>query len=97
MKKIVTMEQIQKIIDANNAVRGTYDYMKYYMCFEYKYRNYNNKWTGWKFMRWTIPTAYTKGNYYLKTIKDRTFLMFERDDSVERFEVNTAVKELLGI
>ena len=42
MRKIVTDDQIQAIIKANEGVCGTVDYMKYSMCCEYKHKEIDN-------------------------------------------------------
>lgn len=42
MRKIVTDDQIQAIIKANESVCGTVDYRKYYMCCEYKHKEIDN-------------------------------------------------------
>lgn len=97
MKKMVTNEQIQKIINAHESVLGTDNYNKYLMPLEWKYKK-DNKWTGWKFIAWTVPARIKDTMIYFKTIKDRTYMMIEcNTDEIERYEITPTVKELLGI
>ena len=100
MRKIVTDEQIQAIIKANESVCGTVDYTKYSMCCEYKYREINNKWSAWRYVAWTIPYGTGKFvKYYFKTVRGKLYIMAESkyDNEIERYEVTPAVKELLSI
>ena len=97
MKKMVTNEQIQKIINAHESVLGTTNYNKYLMCMEYKYKKNDNKWTPWKFVAWTVPMTGNRTDYYFKTVKDKLYIMINYADEVERYEITPAVKELLGI
>lgn len=100
MKKMVTAEQLKAIINANESVCGTVDYMKYSMCCEYKYKGIDNKWSAWKYVAWTIPYGTGKFvKYYFKTVRGKLYIMVENkyDNEIERYEVTPAVKELLGI
>lgn len=100
MRKIVTDEQIQKIIDANETVCGTVNYTKYSMCCEYKYKKTDNNWSAWKYVAWTIPYSTGKfAKYYFKTVKGKLYIMAECEymGEIERYEVTPAVKELLDI
>ena len=63
---------------------------------EYKYLK-NDKWTGWKFVSWTIPTVLVNNTYYFKTVRGKLYIMIDRENEVERYEVTPAVKELLGV
>ena len=60
MRKIVTDDQIQAIIKANESVCGTVDYRKYYMCCEYKHKEIDNTQSAWKYVAWTIPQGTSK-------------------------------------
>ena len=100
MRKMVTNEQIQKIVDANETVCGTVNYMKYSMCCEYKYKETDNKWSAWKYVAWTIPYGTGKFvNYYFKTVRGKLYIMAENtyNNEIERYEVTPVVKELLGM
>lgn len=90
----VTYEQLDAIWNANEQTRGTLDYNKYSMCCEYKYKR-DGKWTNWKFIGFYCPTV--GGKYYFKKVNGKLYMMRDLDDSVERYEVTSAVKELLSI
>ena len=96
MNKKVTNKQLNTIAMAHKAVCGTVNYTKYLMCMEYKYKK-DDKWTGWKFVSWTIPTVLVNNTYYFKTVKGKLYIMIDRENEVERYEVTPAVKDLLGI
>lgn len=98
-KKIITVEQIEKIRQAAESVKGTVEYNKYNMCCESK-RRVNDKWSGWKFITWGVPVL---AEYTLKIIKDKMYIVSEEKESwwgtisVDRYEVTDAIKELLEI
>lgn len=99
IKKIISSEEIKKILYGYEATKGTTEYQKYLMCEEFKYKK-NNKWTSWKYMGWSIPTR--KLQYFLKTYKDKMYLVSEEYDecgtpTIERYEVTDVVKQLLGL
>ena len=98
-KKFVTREMLEKIYEANNAMRGTNEYNKYYMSTTYK-RKENGKWTGWKFLGWGVPYR-LNGEAYVKTVGENTYIMFEYEDygvpCIERYAVDEAVKALIGL
>lgn len=96
MKKMVTDAQLNIIANAHKAVLGTTNYTKYLMSMEYKYLK-NDKWTGWKFVSWTIPTVLVNNTYYFKTVRGKLYIMIDRENEVERYEVTPAVRELLGM
>ena len=85
--KEFTQEMFEKLTAANDAVKGTREYSKYYMEHELK-RNGR-----WKFCYHTIPHMVGK----VKTFKDRTYIITENAYGVERYAVTNEVKELLGI
>ena len=89
--KEFTQEMLDKLHAANDATRGTVEYTKYHMQCDFKH---NGK---WKFCGWSIP--YTTGK--IKTVKDKTYIIAEYVGCIERhperYEVDNAVKELLGI
>ena len=99
MKKILTEEQLCKLINAHEQVLGTNNYTQYQMCLECKYL-INGKWTPWKFVCWTIPLTGNVKDYYFKSVKNKLYLMHEGydcHDEVERYEVTPAVRELWGM
>jgi hypothetical protein len=85
--KEFTQEMLEKLQAANDAVKGTREYNTYYMQQEYK-RNGR-----WHFCYYTIPHMAGK----IKTFKGSTYIITENAYVVERYAVNDAVKELLGI
>lgn len=89
--KEFTKEMLEKLTAANDAVRGTADYIKYHMQFSSKHDG------RWKFICWAIP--HTTGK--IRTFKDKTYIICEYvgicERYPERFEVKEEVKELLGI
>ena len=99
VKKYITREVLEKIYDANNAMRGTDEYNKYYLSTTFK-RKENGKWTNWKFIGWGVPYR-LNGNAYIKTVRENTYIIFEYDECgvpyMERYEINEAVKALIGL
>lgn len=98
MKKTIEKSEIEKLLAAHDAVKGTANYGKYLMCMEYK-RKDGSRWTGWKFLCWSIPVA---RDMAVKTIKGQTYLIREFTDdmgyhNMERFTVTKSVAEILGI
>lgn len=80
-----TMEMVEKLNAANDALKGTAEYHKYRMECEYKYKG------KWKFAGHAVPTKPGK----LKTYKGTTYIIIE--DGSNRYTVTEAVKELLEI
>ncbi len=108
-KQYISKEQLVKIADAVNSVRGTSDYFKYNMEMGYKYMKTNkntlkDEYTNWYFVGYSIPSMIEKPDfYYTKRVKDNLYIMSEPyyDEfghlNVERFTVNEAVQKLLHI
>lgn len=94
MKKFVSPEQLNRIYEANEQAKGLLDFSKYHMCLECKFKS-DGKWTGWKYMTWTIPSI--TGTYYFKTVKGKLYMMRDLDLEVERFEVTPIIKNLLNL
>lgn len=95
---VITIEQIEKIKQAAESVKGTLEYNKYSMCCENK-RTVNGKWTGWKYVGWGYPK---RTSYTLKTVKGKTYMISNEyeifgEKNIDRYEVIDAIKELLGI
>lgn len=82
--KEFTSEMLEALTAANEAVRGTDDYGKFYMQTDCKSENGK-----WFFVGHNIP--YTIGT--IKTFKGNMYIMTLK----ERYHVTEAVKELLDI
>lgn len=82
--KEFTAEMLNALTEANESVKGTNQYSKYYM--ETDCKNDSGKWF---FVGWHIP--YATGT--IKTFKGNTYIVTQR----ERYHVTDEVKELLGI
>ncbi len=98
-KRILTKEEIKKINDLNNSVKGTPEYAKYHMMQEFKYKK-DGKWTRWIFAGHT-GNIYKK-HLFVKYIKDKIYLVTETfteldSDTVDRYEVTDTIKEVLGL
>lgn len=97
----ITREELDKITEANEKVKGTDEYGKYYMPCEFKIKK-DGRWKRWILSCWGAP-VFRKGTYYLKIIKDNTYIISEEYDDgwgyleVERYGVTDAVKELLNL
>lgn len=89
--KEFTKEMLDKLIEANESVKGTVDYLKYYMECDWKYKG------SWRFQSWSIPNTTGK----IKTVKDKTYIITEYEGIFERYPVRHTVerpvRELLGI
>jgi len=98
-KRYITKEEIKKINDLNNSVRGTSEYTKYHMMQEFKYKK-DGKWTHWIYAGY-IDRIYRK-NLFVKTVKNKVYLVTETftelgGDTVDRYEVTDTIKEVLGL
>lgn len=88
MKKEFTKEMLQTLIEADKKVQGTPEYTKYHMMYDYKEDG------RWHFVMWTIPHK----TGFIKTFKGKTYIICEGwNTEGNRYHVNDAVKELLGI
>jgi hypothetical protein len=89
--KEFTKEMLEKLHAANNAVKGTSEYLKYHMLCDAKTNG------RWHFLCWSIP--YTTGT--IKTVKDKTYIIVQytviNESYPQRYEVSRAVRELLDI
>ena len=98
-KRYITKEEIKKINDLNNSVRGTTEYAKYHMTQEFKYKK-DGKWTRWIYAGY-IDHIYRK-NLFVKYVKDKIYLVTETfteldSNTVDRYEVTDVIKEVLGL
>lgn len=94
MKKVLTEEMYSTLVNTHKSVLGTDDYAKYLMCCEYKRHKEDGEWTPWIYMGWYVPTMGNANTYYLKSVKDKLYIMHEWRDGIERYEVTPAVREL---
>ena len=83
--KEFTTEMLNKLTEANNSVKGTREYTKFYM--ESTYKNENGRWF---FVGYYIPHS----TGIIKTFKGNTYIITPSGD---RYHVTDEVKELLGI
>lgn len=98
-KRYITKEEIKKINDLNNSVRGTSEYTKYHMMQEFKYKK-DGKWTPWIYAGY-IDHINIK-NLFVETVNDNVYLVSESfdelsDDIVYRYEVTDTIKEILDL
>ena len=97
MKTHLTVEDLNKLRDAHESVRGTNEYQKYLMENELKRRLADGKWSNWKFIGWYIP--HSADEVKIKKVGEKVYIM--RDgafgDAVERYTVTEEVNKLLDI
>lgn len=98
-KRFITADEIKKINELNNSVKGTPEYNKYYMYKEFKYKK-NDKWTCWNFSGFVnhIP----RRTFTVKKVKDKVYLVVDvymelGDDTMERYAVPNTLREVLGL
>lgn len=85
--KEFTKEMLEKLQAANDSVKGTREYCKYYMQQDFLHNG------RWNFCFHMIP--YTTGK--IKTVKGKMYIVTESAYDVKRYAVTDEVKELLGI
>lgn len=83
--KVITKEQIAIIQAANESVKGTNNYHKYYMACEFK--SSKGKWV---YSCYGVPT--TAADYKVKSYGDRLYIM-TRDD--ERYAITEEVLSII--
>ena len=86
--KEFTQEMKNKLTEANNSVKGTNKYNKFYMETDCK-----NERGRWFFVGNYIP--YSTG--IIKTFNGNTYIITEGSMGMSRYHVTDVVKELLGI
>lgn len=84
--KIITAAQLETIRKANDSVKGTSKYNKYYM--PYQFKTTGGKWTGGI---WYVPQV--NHDCIVKTFKGKKYIMINPET---RYEMTEAVLELLG-
>lgn len=95
MKKTLTSKDFELLRNANDLVRGTLDYMKYWMMHEFKVKNSEGKWSGWKYCSW--DSAYSLDEAIVKKVGNNVYIMSESGRSFDRWTVTEEVNELLKI
>lgn len=98
MKKMVSDQEMEKLVEANLSVCGTSDYMKYHMMTEYKTKC-NGKWSNWKFLGWGVPVPF---DMKVKKVGDNVFLMREDishvgEEEVTRYTLTESVNQILNV
>ena len=97
MKTHLTIEDMNKLRDAHESVKGTNEYQKYLMECELKRRLADGKWSNWKFIGWYYP--YSADEVKIKKVGEKVYIMCDGafGDEVERYTVTEEVNELLDI
>lgn len=98
MKKTLTSNDFELLRNAVVSARGTNDYMKYRMMHEFKIKNSEGKWSGWKYCSWDSARSLDKA--IVKKVGENVYIMSERADKygcVDRWKVTPEVNELLKI
>lgn len=100
-KRIITAEEIKRINDLNDSVKGTDKYTKYYLYSQSNWKNDDGKWVGWKAGYW-MNGIYSNRPLTVKIVKDKTYLVSEEyvvSGCVyrDRYELTNAIKEVLGL
>lgn len=108
-RKIITVEQIKKIKQAAESVRGTADFNKYNMCYEFKFRDVScmerngagsTKWTAWHYVGWGTPQLKP---HIIKIIKGKMYMYREEQDdncgtiNVYRYHITDTIRTLLNL
>ena len=71
-RQIVSQADIKKIIQLNESVKGTTDYMKYHMEMAYKHDNTKKGgFTNWKFLGYVILLNMMKRNGQIQVMSSR--------------------------
>lgn len=85
MAKKITAEQMAVIIAANEAVKGTPNYTRFRMCYEYKH---NRK---WQFGGWGVP--HTAEEKPIRAYGNTKYIMI---DSESRFTITPEVEAIIN-
>ena len=107
-RQIVSQADIKKIIQLNESVKGTTDYMKYHMEMSYKHDNTKKGgFTNWKFLGYGYPfehdeKEWSNSGYVFKIVKGHVYIeTFQHKDSygttqIERWYVTDRIMEEMG-
>lgn len=98
MKKTVSEHEMNKLVEANDSVRGTNDYMKYHMMAEYKTKR-DGKWSKWNFLSWGVPVPF---DMTVKKVGENVFLMREGvncmgEEEITRYTLTESVNQILNV
>lgn len=87
--KEFTQEMYETLKAANDHVKGTSNYAKYYMPHEFKHNG------RWRFSLWCIPCKLGE----IKKVKNKMYIMFRDEHGTvhERCEITEDVKALLSL
>lgn len=87
--QIIPNSDIQKIVEAADATKGTDDYTKYWM------EMYTSIADSWAFVGHGVPRTSLPAK--IKQYKDRVYLVFEYPSAGrDRYEITDAVMTLMG-
>lgn len=87
MAKVITAAQLDAIIAADEAVKGTPHYNRYYMEYQFKHNG------RWHYGGWGIPKEYHNGtDKPVKTYGGNRYIMIGDD---RRFQISDDVEELI--
>ena len=92
-KTKLSYEDLKTLRDANNSVKGTNEYTKYWMEMSSKYM-VRDRLSGWKFMGHGIPVVKSAK---IKKFKDKVYIVTEDAYGYNRWEVTDEVNDLLNI
>lgn len=101
MKMIVEKADLQRLIDANESVKGTRDYRKYYMPYYFKYKNgKDGEWSKWYYMGYYVPRA--EYDMEVKKVGETIYLMGKEymdcgSPTIKRFELTEESNKILKV
>ena len=101
MKKVFTVEDVNRLNELNNSVKGTSDYHIYYIYSQSNWKNEDGKWVGWKAGSWTNG-IYSNRPLTVKRVKDKVYLVTEEYNvngyvQKDRYELTSRVREIFGL
>lgn len=85
MKRTVSVKDIEKLRNLSDSLKGTSEYMRYYMMLEFK----SGK--RWVFSGWYVPQK--QHEMIVKKVKNNIYLI----DGDERYTLTKAVNDVLQI
>lgn len=98
MKTEVTKADLERLVEANDSVKGTHAFRKYQMMMECKYRTASDKWSAWKFLGWNVPTP---ADMKVKKVGNNVYLIRETyidyEETVTRYTLTEACNEVLKV
>lgn len=98
---IVNQDDIKKIVQLNESVKGSSEYMRYYMEESWKHNDTpNGGFTNWKFLGFGVP--YIGIGYEFHIVKDHAYIQsFPKTNQfgkqeIERYYITKAIMEEMG-